>query len=124
MGLTILAEEINEQTTGVLSFKLEKLVAGVWLPLSPDDLLTLTLTYYDVKSGTILNNRNAQNVFNTNDVTISDTGVVSWIVQADDAVVVGTGLLEEHAAFFRWTWEDGQQSEEIHHLVRNVTQVS
>lgn len=117
MGVQTVRTEINEETTGRLRFPLlDEDAEAVALA----NLVTLTLTLYDADTGTIINSRNAQNVLNTNNVTVSSSGLVEWALQPEDTLLVGSSILEEHVALFRWTWTGGQQSEEIRHYVRNL----
>lgn len=124
MGVTIVSSPtLNEATTGLLTFQLNKVDTASTGTLALGELLTLTLTLYEAESGTILNSRDIQNILNINNVTISTTGLVRWQVQPADTAIIGTGLIEEHVALFRWTWAAGQQSEEIHFYVKNITKV-
>lgn len=123
MGITNSSVAINELTSALLTFQLEKYVDGAWTALPVGELLTLTLTLYEETTETILNTRNAQNVFNTNNVTVSASGFVTWQSQPADNSCVGTALLEEHVALFEWSWADGQGSEEIHYYIANLAQV-
>lgn len=100
--------------------------------ISDGDLLTLTLTLYDVRTGDILNSRNAQNVLNASNVTVA-SGVVTWKMQPADNVIIATGLLvdeeEEHRALFTWTWTDSDTDtqtgrHEVALFVRNLEKVS
>lgn len=112
---------LMEDGTARLQFQLYEVDATA-IPLTA--LLTLTLTAYDALTGTVLNAREAQNVKNANNVTVSSTGLVTWLLQPNDTVVVdATCTLEEHIALFEWTWSTGQQAEEIHLFVRNLAYI-
>jgi len=68
---------------------------------------TLVLTLHDIKSGSIINSRNGQNVFDLNNVTIATDGKITWIIQAVDNIIVATVDLpafEVHKALFELTW--------------------
>jgi hypothetical protein len=90
---------------------------------------TLTLTYYAVASGTIINNRNAQNVLNANNVTLHATsGLLTWIGQVADTTCSATtpeGAYEHRRALFTWTWglpaRTGRHEVDLH--VRNQAKV-
>ena len=69
-------------------------------------LTTLTLSLYDVETGTILNSRNNQNVLNLANVTFA-AGALVWSVQPADHAVVGSRELEKHRAVFEYTWSSG-----------------
>ena len=108
--IPLLSTTLLEATTGLLTFTLVD-SDGVGVPVSL--LTTLTLTYYDVISGTIVNSRNVQNVLNANDVSVTTTGspavtTVEWQIQPADTLMVDADLaLEYRVAQFRWTWDSG-----------------
>lgn len=93
-----------------------KLVDQTGAAVSGSVLNTLTLTLYDKLTGTSINGRNAQNVLNQNDVTVDDSGVITWTLQPADNAIVNTTLpssystdsdghyLEKHVALFQATW--------------------
>jgi hypothetical protein len=108
--IPLLSTTLLEETTGLLTFTLVD-CDGAGVPVSM--LTTLTLTYYDVISGTIVNARNAQNVLNANDVSVTTVGspavtTVEWQIQPADTPMVDPALaLEYRVAQFRWTWDSG-----------------
>jgi hypothetical protein len=108
--IPLLSTTLLEATTGLLTFTLVD-CDGAGVPVSM--LTTLTLTYYDVISGTIVNARNAQNVLNANDVSVTTAGspavtTIEWQIQPADTVMVDPELaLEYRVAQFRWTWDSG-----------------
>jgi len=108
--IPLLSPPLLETTTGLLTFALVD-SGGAGVPVSM--LTTLTLTYYDVISGTIVNARNAQNVLNANDVSVVTAGfpavtTVEWQIQPADTPMVEPELaLEYRVAQFRWTWDSG-----------------
>lgn len=74
------------------------------------DLLTLTLTLYVIQTdGTIayVNSRNAQNVLNANNVTVSASGFLTWAIQVADTGLVEALPFERHIALFEWTFTGG-----------------
>jgi hypothetical protein len=96
--------------------------------LTASQLSTLTLSLYDERTGTVLNSRDAQNVLNTNNVTVYDTvqgqapaaGAdderynVLWQVQPGDNAVLSTKrqpVLERRRAVFRYTWASGARED-------------
>ena len=109
-AIPLLSPPLLETTTGLLTFALVD-SGGAGVPVSM--LTTLTLTYYDVISGTIVNARNAQNVLNANDVSVVTAGfpavtTVEWQIQPADTPMVEPELaLEYRVAQFRWTWDSG-----------------
>ena len=59
------------------------------------DVVSITLSLYDKSTGTQINSRAAQDVFNANDATYhATTGLFSWEIQALDNIIVGSGILE------------------------------
>ena len=70
---------------------------------------TATLTLYSLDSSTlaVINSRDAQNVKNTNNVTISSSGLLTWAVQPNDTIIANTTLsIERHRALFTITTTD------------------
>lgn len=95
--------------------------------LSSSDIQTLTLTLYDKSTGTIINSRNAQDVKNTNGVSVDGSGNVIWVMEPDDnAIVTATSKVEKHIALFQWTWNSGAKAgrHEIVIQVKNLTKVT
>ena len=98
--------------------------------LSLSSLHTITLTLYDKESGTIINSRSDQDVKNTNNVTITSGGVLTWSVQPADNLVVGTNIrvggYETHVALFEYTWDSGASAgrHELEIEVRQLDKVT
>ena len=123
--IPLLSTTMLEATTGLLTFLLVDSV-GDGVPVSM--LTTLTLTYYDVISGTIVNSRNAQNVLNANDVSVTTAGspavtTIEWQIQPADTAMVDPELaLEYRVAQFRWTWDSGTRHDafQVQFAVENM----
>lgn len=112
---------INEKATGRYTAQLVD-NDGV-TPIPGATLSTLTLTLYAIKAdGTdgIVNGRNAQNVLNTNNVTIDGSGTLVWLVQIGDTTLIEAIPFERHIALFQWTWPSGAGKHEVVLLVRNL----
>lgn len=93
---------INEKDTGKYSITLKD-EAGVAIPGSA--LTTATLTLQVLHTAAIVNTRNAQNIKNANNVTISEAGVLDWLIQIADATILDdTKKIEIHRALFLFTW--------------------
>jgi hypothetical protein len=100
---------LNEHSSRTVTFYLKD-NAGVVVPLADIDEAELTL--YDVETFVygaspaegIINNRDAQNVLNANNVTIHATsGLVTWAMQPDDnPIVTARRQIERHRAEFRF----------------------
>ncbi len=101
---------------------------GTAVPLA--NLTTITLTYYLVSDGTIINSRDGQDVKNANNVTIHATsGLLTWSGQAADTAISDTGLTagakELHRALFEFTYVgDGTPGKhEVDLFVENLDKV-
>ena len=95
------------------------------LPIPFADLNELTLTVLDAKTGAVVNSRSAQNVKNTNNVTV-DTGVTGsfeWTIQkADLTPLDSTAAYAEHVATLTWKYRTSLYGEHEHRLaIRNFT---
>ncbi len=107
---------VNEQSSRTVSFTLKD-NTGAAVPLSSISLATLTLydmgTYVPGSSPVvgILNERDAQDVKNTNDVTVHATsGLVTWVMQpADNVIVTPRRQVERHRAEFRFVLSNGTE---------------
>lgn len=96
-------------------------------PLPAATLITLVLTLYVIKAdGTdgIVNGRNAQNVLNANNVTLSAGGLLTWVIQVLDTTLVEDIPFERHVALFEWTWAAGAGKREVILVVRNLHRVT
>ena len=89
----------------------------------------LTITYGT--GGTVVNDRDGQNVLNANGVTISAGGEVEWKIAENDtiAVVDNPGQWFQHRAVFVLEWDDGdgvprQLVREILLAIRHVPHVA
>jgi hypothetical protein len=113
-GPELLTETLQEGTTGFFSFPLvDKDGNGISLSF----LTTMTLTYYDVESGEIVNNRLHQNVLNANNVTVNTesgpplvTTVTFELTPADTVILNEAHALEHRVMLFQWTWNTGSRS--------------
>jgi hypothetical protein len=76
-------------------------------PLPAASLTTLTGTLYVIKSdGSVayVNSRNAQNMLNANNCTVSANGEVVWSLQVADTTLVEALPYERHIMLWEWTW--------------------
>lgn len=101
---------IEERNTGKLPATLRD---EAQLPITLSSLSTLTLTLVEKSTGTVINGRNAQNVFGggsgQNNVTLVGT-VLTWIMQPLDNIMVTEatdGETEVHLALFEYTYPTG-----------------
>lgn len=122
-SIVTLTDEILEGTTPLYT---ANIVDENGDAIAVASLLTLTLTYFDVRSGTIINSRNAQNILNANNVTVATAGVpavttLTWTLQAADTALVNTFRdTEDHYAIFRWTWPGGRGAHWIQLTIKNT----
>ena len=95
-------------------------------------LVSLTLTLYDVVSGEIINQRDNQDVLNTNNVTVDEQGALEWQIQPEDNPIINTelaaGETEEHIALFTWEWSrtpdpNGKGREQVRLSVKQLDKV-
>ena len=109
-----MATTLLEATTGIFSFPLlDQDQVGV--PLIVLD--TLTLTYYDVDSGVIVNSRLHQDALNANNVTVVTVPgpplvtTVTFAIQPEDTVILNDlRALEQRVMQFHWTWDGGTKA--------------
>ena len=94
---------------------------GVVIPAATLDVLTLTL--YEIDGNTDINSRTAQNVLNTNGVTVSSDGELVWTATPADNVIVDStlqpGEFETHVALFEYEW-DTNAKKSSHELTLRV----
>ena len=126
MALKRTGFDLQEKQTAIYSFSL---IDENGAAVSPASLPGATLTLYSLDSSTkpIINNRNAQNCLNQNDVTISAAGVVTWTIQVADVSILDNSLQKEtHRALFLFTWNAGSPAtprskpHEVDLVIRNL----
>lgn len=98
-------------------------------PLLPAQLVTLTLTLYDLSSGanTIVNSCNQANILNTGRGTIEADGTLTIQLTAlDTAILVATRAYEKRRLLIEWTWGPAGiyvGRHEVDVVIRNLTRV-
>lgn len=95
-------------------------------PLPAATLSSITLTLYVIKTdGSIeyVNGRNAQDILNLNNVTISVAGLLTWAVQVLDTTLVEALPFERHVALIEWAWPNGVGKYEFVLVVQNLAEV-
>jgi hypothetical protein len=104
----LLTETMLEGTTGYYTFTLDQDLSF---------LTALVLKLYDVDSHAIVNNRDWQDVLNTNGCTVTTdpgpplvTTVTLELVPDDTVILDPTRLVEYRALVFRWTWNSGARA--------------
>lgn len=116
---------IRENTTPVYTAVIRDENGNVLPDTALDSLL---MTYYDVDSGEIINNRNAQNILNANDVTVDNVGQLTWDMRpADTAIIDGSSVFEEKVAVISWSWTVSlitrQSNQEVRFHIQNLAKV-
>ena len=126
MALTTVEDRTVIEGTSMIYTATLQDASGTALPLASIDSLTLTL--YDKATGTIINSRNAQDVLNTNQVTVHATsGLLTWTALPADMAIVGTptaGVLETHVALFECVYSTTKGlNHEVEIYVKQLTNV-
>lgn len=74
-------------------------------------IASFTMTLYDENSATLINSRNAVDILNANNCTVTSGGAFTIRLTADDATIFNSnkavGDLESHILKLVWTWSDG-----------------
>lgn len=122
MPAVIMPDPLPEDTTATLRLTL---VDEDDVPVPASGLTALTLTYYDLDTLTILNDRQEQDILNANNVTMDSAGVITWALQQEDTAIVSPALgIEWHRALFTWCWSSGNQGRhEVDIGIENLTYV-
>lgn len=85
--------------------------------------LTLYLTSANGVPSIYVNNRQQQNVLQTNNVTIDELGLVVWDIQSEDMAIIDDKLFfEPRIAVFELIWNRGVILHEAAFQVRNIPQ--
>jgi len=110
---------LSEQTSNSYTFPI---IGDLDQMVNVIDMTALTLTLRDRNTGAIINNRQDQDVFQTNNVVVTtQTGpplltVATWLIQPADTPVVTPGTpYEIHDAIFRWYWDSGTRTQ-VHQM--------
>lgn len=114
----------TERTSGKYTATIQD-AAGTALPLA--SIVSAVLTLTDIKTGTVINSRDAQDVLNANNVTIHNTsGLLTWSLQpADNVIVTSSEEWELHLAVFDIVYSTDQRLvHKAYILVENISGVS
>lgn len=119
------AVRVSESNAYIVTFQLVD-SSDANLALTSIATLTLTQYYHNPRLTTsdryhlvTINNRDNQNVKNTNNVSISSTGLVTWYVRPEDTAKLNPNTKEElHIVRFLWNYSQplglrGQNSFEL-----------
>ena len=94
---------IDEGESGEITSTLQDKLGNA---LNRNSISSLQITITDLRSNTVVNNRDAQNIFDANNGTVSTDGILTFELQPADTVNVGSprGVLEERQVIIQWTW--------------------
>jgi hypothetical protein len=112
---------INAGDSRLINLRL--MADGVQLTLA--EILTLTFTLRDVRTGGVINSRTNQNVKNANNVTVAVDGAIAWSAQAEDCIIVNRTIENEtHRLLVRCTYAGGVGSGEIDIVINNTEKLA
>jgi hypothetical protein len=95
---------------------------GIAIPSS--DFVSLYLTL-KTTSGTVINGRNVQDALNTNEVTITSTGLLTWAVTPLDNQIIGSNSFERHRATFNGKYNTNRRvTHQFHIVVRQLDDIT
>jgi hypothetical protein len=96
--------------TLIFSLDCQQNASAIWSASFPGEVSAITLTLIDCRSGSVINDREEQNVLNANGCTWSD-GVFVWEMEVSDNLIVSettrVGRREIHRASFLVTHSTG-----------------
>jgi hypothetical protein len=80
---------------------------------------SLTLTFFQEYTETIINSRDGQNVLQVNGVTVDEAGRMVWTLTPEDSAILDDSLHQEpHLARFDFTYPGASGTEVGRHVVR------
>lgn len=123
--MSIVLGPVNERSTA--KYTTDPLLDEDGAVVAGSTLSAAQLTFYDEKSGKIINSRDAQNINQANNVTIGDDGVVTWLLLPADNAIINTRLAQEtHVAVFDFRWDVGasRATHEVKILVNNLRKIT
>lgn len=83
----------------------------------------IVATLVDANTGTAINSRSAQNVFNTNGGTLS-SGVFTLTLSTSDTVAVGTQEMQPRRLTIKVTYSSGVITHEVGFFVRSLENIT
>jgi len=78
--------------------------------ITKTNLISLTVSLFDLKTSSAINNRSAQSVIDANGGVVATDGTLTLRLQPADNVIIGNitvGDIQTHVLEFVWTWNDG-----------------
>ena len=116
--VTSLTELLHEGETSTYSVQL---TGPGGAAIADTQFSAITLIYLDEETRSIINTRGDQDVLNLNDHTLSATALLTWLIQAEDTVMVdptNTRQIEYHRAVYKYEFDIGSGPEIAFHEVR------
>lgn len=113
MTLSKAETTVNERSSFLFT---GKIVDEAGSPIPGSSLSSLTLTLFNAADKSIINSRDDQNVLNANEVTVNESGDLTWNSVAGDSPIVGSvgiGQTEHHVAMFEWTWGSNRRGSHL-----------
>lgn len=120
-------QEINENQTGILTTTSDgstvTFLDANGSPVTLANMVSITMTYIDLKSGDTINSRLNQDALNANNFTYHATsGLFTWDMQPGDVAIVNSetpvGGLEKHLAVILFVWDSGNEKLPIEILIK------
>lgn len=85
---------------------------------------SLVVWLRDVATGTIINSRNGQSLYNANGGTFA-AGVLTWTMSPADHQILGSRTIERHEATFKAVWDTTKSKTwQVHFDVTNYVPVT
>jgi len=116
---SVIAEETSRDISFVVKNSADQPVAG-------STLTSMVATLYVKTSGSIINERDRQDILNINGGAVDESGVGILQLDPEDNVILEqtTKKEEDHELLIEWEEESGQQGKHLIHLrVANLTKV-
>jgi len=123
---TTISETQPEKATRYLSCTITDIDGVTPLANADSILLTLTLTLYEARTGSIINTCAVRNILNANGGVVTSAGALTVRLDAADMACLTSGASETHIALLEWTWGSPVKAgkHEIAFTVANLLKVT
>lgn len=113
-----MAERFNQFDSGVITGVIRDKDGD---PIPGSQLTVLNFTLRDIDTGTILNNRQTDDILPGSPVPVDEEGNLEVLLEREDnAIVTASKQVERHLALFEFEWSDGGGTETVEVWVRNL----
>jgi hypothetical protein len=128
--MPLIRERFNEESSGFIR---GQIVDQNGDPVLSTDLTLATLTLWDLETGSantsprqgVINDRDAQDILASSDVTYEADGYFRWDVQPEDNIIITSRRqIERHRALLIFGWATGQITFEVEIEVMNLRKVA